>query len=125
MCRLGAALTQRQLTAAAPKRLRVSTTRRDLRCLDQFAVQCETGIKADAAAGHLAMSRQLTDANIVSAPKQRNTRAENQAIKKVASRKGRQEHPARLRQKDLDASWIVKTTRPSRARQPPVGDWHP
>ena len=62
-------------------------------------------------AGYLAMSGQLVDASIVAAPKQRNTRAEKQAIKEGRVPEAWQDRPAKLRQKDRDARWIVKTTK--------------
>jgi transposase, IS5 family len=52
------------------------------------------------AAGYFAMSGQLVDASIVAAPKQRNTRAEKQAIRQGRIPEGRQQTPARLRQND-------------------------
>jgi transposase, IS5 family len=63
------------------------------------------------AAGYLAMSGQLVDASIVAAPKQRNTRAEKQAIRDGRVPETWQDKPARLRQKDRDARWTVKTTK--------------
>jgi transposase, IS5 family len=63
------------------------------------------------AAGYLAMSGQLVDASIVAAPKQRNTRAEKQAIKNGRVPEDWQRKPAKLRQKDRDARWTVKTTK--------------
>jgi transposase, IS5 family len=66
------------------------------------------------AAGYLAMSGQLVDATIVSAPKQRNSRAEKQAIRDGRVPEDWQEKPAKLRQKDGDARWTVKTTKARR-----------
>ena len=63
------------------------------------------------AAGYLAMSGQLVDASIVAAPKQRNTKAEKQAIKEGRIPEGWQDKPAKLRQKDRDARWTVKYTK--------------
>ena len=63
------------------------------------------------AKGYLAMSGPLVDASIVSAPKQRTTRAEKQAIKEGRIPAGWQDRPAKLRQKDRDARWTVKTTK--------------
>jgi len=63
------------------------------------------------AAGYLAMAGQLIDATIVSAPKQRTTRAEKQAIKEGRVPQDWQDKPARLRQKDRDARWTIKTTK--------------
>jgi transposase, IS5 family len=62
-------------------------------------------------AGYLAMSGQLVDASIVAAPKQRNTRAEKQAFKEGRVPAAWQARPAKLRQKDRDARWTVKTTK--------------
>ena len=57
------------------------------------------------------MSGQLVDASIVAAPKQRNTQAEKQAIKEGRVPEDWQAKPAKLRQKDRDARWTVKTTK--------------
>jgi transposase, IS5 family len=62
-------------------------------------------------AGYLAMSGQLVDASIVAAPKQRNTKAEKQTIREGRVPKDWQDQPAKLRQKDRDARWTVKTTK--------------
>jgi IS5 family transposase len=66
------------------------------------------------AAGYLAMSGQLVDASIVAAPRQRNTRAEKQAIKDGRVPEDWQDKPAKLRQKDRDARWTVKTAKAKR-----------
>jgi transposase, IS5 family len=63
------------------------------------------------AAGYLAMSGQLIDASIVAAPKQRNTRAEKQAIRAGRVPEAWQAKPVKLRQKDRAARWTVKTTK--------------
>jgi IS5 family transposase len=63
------------------------------------------------AQGYLAISGRLVDVSIVAAPKQRNTRAEKQAIKEGRVPEDRQDQPAKLRQKDRDARWTVKTTK--------------
>ena len=62
-------------------------------------------------AGYLAMSGQLLDATIVSAPKQRTTKDEKSAIKQGRVPKAWQEKPAKLRQKDRDARWTIKYTK--------------
>jgi IS5 family transposase len=62
-------------------------------------------------AGYLAMSGQLVDATIVSAPKQRNTRAEKQELKAGRVPEAWRARPAKLRQKDRDARWTVKYTK--------------
>jgi transposase, IS5 family len=63
------------------------------------------------AQGYLAMSGQLVDASIVAAPKQRNTKAEKQAIKDGRIPEDWRDKPSKLRQKDRDARWTVKTTK--------------
>lgn len=63
------------------------------------------------ASGYLAMSGQLVDATIVTAPKQRNSKAEKQAIREGRIPEDWQERPAKLRQKDRDARWTVKYTK--------------
>jgi transposase, IS5 family len=74
-------------------------------------------------AGYLAMSGQLVDATLVAAPKQRNTRAEKQAIKDGRVPEGWQDQPAKLAQKDRDARWTVKTTKArSRDGETPLVD---
>jgi IS5 family transposase len=75
------------------------------------------------AAGYLAMSGQLVDATIVSAPKQRNTTAEKQSIREGRVPEAWQDRPAKLRQKDRDARWTVKTTKAKpRAGETPMVD---
>jgi IS5 family transposase len=74
-------------------------------------------------AGYLAMSGQLVDASIVSAPKQRNTGAEKQALKEGRIPEEWQEKPAKLSQKDRDARWTLKTTKAKpRATATPMVD---
>jgi transposase, IS5 family len=63
-------------------------------------------------AGYLAMSGQLVDASIVPAPKQRNSKAEKQALKAGRIPDGWEAKPAKLRQKDRDARWTVRYTKP-------------
>jgi transposase, IS5 family len=74
------------------------------------------------AAGYLAMAGQLVDASIVAAPKQRNTRAEKQAIREGRIPEDWRDKPAKLRQKDRDARWTVKYTKakPSEDGRPQV-----
>lgn len=75
------------------------------------------------AQGYLAMSGQLVDATIVSAPKQRITKAEKQAIKEGRVPEAWQQKPAKLRQKDCDARWTVKTTKAKpREGETPLAD---
>jgi Transposase DDE domain len=49
-----------------------------------------------------------TDASIVSAPKQHNSRAENEAIKAGKTSAGWEEEPAKNAQKDKNARWTKK-----------------
>ena len=58
--------------------------------------------------GWLAMGGQMIDASIVPAPRQRNTRDENAAIKAGETPEGWKDNPARSRQKDTDARWTKK-----------------
>jgi transposase, IS5 family len=67
------------------------------------------------AAGYIARGGQIIDATIVSVPKQRNTKDENQAIKAGKTPEGWEEHLAKNAQKDKDARWTKKTTRASTA----------
>jgi IS5 family transposase len=63
-------------------------------------------------AGFLVMGgqiiRQIIDATIVAAPKQRNTAAEKRDIWEGRVPEDWKRHPAKLRQKDRDARWTVK-----------------
>jgi hypothetical protein len=54
-------------------------------------------------AGYLAMGGQIVDATLIAAPKQRNTGAEQAAIKAGQVPAGWAEKPVKLRQKDRDA----------------------
>lgn len=58
--------------------------------------------------GYLAMSGQIVDATIVSAPRQRMTKAEKETIKKGDIPEDWKDHPSKLSQKDRDARWVVK-----------------
>ncbi len=60
------------------------------------------------AKGYIARSGQMVDASIVPVPKQRNTRAENTAIKEGQTPAGWEQKPAKNRQKDKDARWTKK-----------------
>lgn len=62
-------------------------------------------------AGYLAMSGQIVDASVISAPKQRNTKVEKAAIREGRIPEGWKDNPAKLRQKDRDARWTVKHTK--------------
>lgn len=60
------------------------------------------------AQGYLAMGGQIIDASIVAAPKQRNSREDNEAIKRGQTPESFTANPAKLRQKDRDARWTKK-----------------
>jgi IS5 family transposase len=60
------------------------------------------------AQGYLAMGGQIIDATIVAAPKQRNHRDENDAIKQGQTPADWDAQPAKRRQKDVDARWTKK-----------------
>ena len=62
------------------------------------------------AQGWLATDGQMIDASIVPAPRQRNTRDENAAIKAGETPEGWDDNPARSRQKDTDARWSTRST---------------
>ncbi len=53
-------------------------------------------------------SGQIVDASFVEAPRQRNTREENELVKEGAVPKQWTKKPAKLRQKDIDARWTQK-----------------
>lgn len=58
--------------------------------------------------GIIARQGQIVDATFVDAPRQRNTHAENKAVKAGEVPAEWQESPKRLEQKDLDARWAKK-----------------
>jgi IS5 family transposase len=60
------------------------------------------------AKGYIARGGQIVDATIVSAPKQRNTREENEAIKQGKTPEAWEQKPAKNAQKDKDARWTKK-----------------
>ena len=60
------------------------------------------------ARGYIARGGQIIDASIVAAPRQRNTREENEAIKAGETPPGWAEKPAKNAQKDKDARWTKK-----------------
>lgn len=63
------------------------------------------------AKGYLAMSGQIIDATIVSAPRQRMTKAEKAEVKAGKIPEDWQANPSQLAQKDRDARWMVKYSR--------------
>ena len=60
------------------------------------------------AKGYIARGGQIVDATIVSAPKQHNTREENEAIKAGKTPQGWEEKPTKNAQKDKEARWTKK-----------------
>lgn len=58
--------------------------------------------------GFVARKGQIIDASITAAPRQRNTREENAVIKEGGTPQAWEDHPAKLRQKDVDARWVKK-----------------
>jgi transposase, IS5 family len=60
------------------------------------------------AKGYIARGGQIVDATIVEAPKQHNTREENEAIKAGKTPEGWEENAAKTAQKDKDARWTKK-----------------
>jgi hypothetical protein len=68
------------------------------------------------------MSGQIIDASLISAPKQRNTTEERQALKEGCIPEEWKAKPAKLRHKDRDARWTVKFTK---AKERAVGSRPP
>ena len=60
------------------------------------------------AKGYIARGGQVVDASIVPVPKQRNTREENEAVKRGETPAEWEQGPAKNRQKDKDARWTKK-----------------
>ena len=60
------------------------------------------------AKGYIARGGQMVDASIVPAPKPRNTREENEVLKRGETPPAWEEKPAKNRQKDKDARWTKK-----------------
>ena len=65
-------------------------------------------------------SGQIVDASFVEAPRQRNTREENETIKDGAVPAQWTENSAKLRQKDIDARWTQKNDENHYGYKPPV-----
>jgi IS5 family transposase len=61
--------------------------------------------------GYLAMGGQIIDATIVSAPKQHNSREDNETIKEGETPEDWKSKPAKNHQKDKDARWTKKHDR--------------
>ena len=60
------------------------------------------------AKGYIARGGQMVDATIVPVPKQRNSREENETVKRGETPPAWEEKPAKNRQKDKDARWTKK-----------------
>lgn len=60
------------------------------------------------AAGFIPKRGQIVDASMVQAPRQRNSRQENEAIKRGEMPEGWEDQPNKLRQKDREARWTKK-----------------
>ena len=58
--------------------------------------------------GFTAQRGQIVDASIIPVPIQRNTRKENEAIKRGETPRAWEDNPAKMRQKDVDARWTKK-----------------
>lgn len=58
--------------------------------------------------GYVAQKGQIVDATMIAAPRQRNTREENEKVKAGITPEDWKDNPAKLRQKDLDARWTKK-----------------
>ena len=58
--------------------------------------------------GYLAMSGQIVDATIISAPRQRMTKEEKEKVKEGEIPEEWKAKPSKLAQKDRDARWVVK-----------------
>ena len=63
------------------------------------------------AKGYIARGGQMVDASIVPVPKQRNTREENEAVKRGETPAEWERKPAKNRQKDKDARWTKEHSR--------------
>ncbi len=70
--------------------------------------------------GYLAMGGQIVDASVVKAPRQRLSEGEKEAVKSGKSACDIWENAAKARQKDVEARWRVKQTRPKIARHIPL-----
>jgi transposase, IS5 family len=91
--------------------LREALTRARIGTRPAIEVVFERFEAALATAGFLAMSGQIIDASIVAAPKQHNTDDEKRDIKDGRIPPEWAKKPAKLRQKDRDARWTVKSTK--------------
>lgn len=70
--------------------------------------------------GYLAMGGQIVDASVIKAPRQRLLEEEKEDVKAGKSAPEIWENPSKARQKDIDARWRVKQSRPKRAVHLPL-----
>jgi hypothetical protein len=90
--------------------------------LDALFVRLDRAITE---AGYLPMAGQIVDATLVAAPRQRNTEAEKARIK--AGEKAGDiwpDKPAKARQKDTDARWMLKYAKVKPAADGKAADRH-
>ena len=97
-----------ELAGTVPDAKTVWLFRERLREAQVFDRLFEQFHRALAAQGVKLNSGQIVDASFVEAPRQRNTREENETIKDGAKRKDWTNNAAKLRQKDIDARWTKK-----------------
>lgn len=96
------------LGGAVPDAKTVWLFREQLREAKVFERLFERFHRALAVQGIKLNSGQIVDASFVEAPRQRNTREENETIKEGAVPVQWTKNPAKLRQKDTDARWTQK-----------------
>ena len=108
---LGLALADTVPDANTIWTFREALTRAKLRGKPAIEVLFKRFDVALSSAGFLAMGGQIIDATIVAAPKQRNTDGEKREIKEGRVPAEWAKKPAKLRQKDRDARWTVKSTK--------------
>lgn len=70
--------------------------------------------------GYLAMGGQIVDASVIKAPRQRLSADEKEAVKAGKSAAEIWENLSKASQKDVDARWRVKKSRPGKAGQIPL-----
>ncbi|WP_018952496.1 IS5 family transposase [Thioalkalivibrio sulfidiphilus] len=78
---------------------------KELDLMDELFAELMAQIEA---AGFIPKQGQIVDASIVAAPRQRNSREENEAIRRGEVPEGWKDKPAMLRQKDVEARWTKK-----------------
>ena len=96
------------LGGAVPDAKTMWLFREQLREAKVFDQLFERFHRALATQGIKLSSGQIVDASFVEAPRQRNTREENETVKEGAVPARWTKNPAKLRQKDIDARWTQK-----------------